>query len=60
MKTPCPICDDDGWVDVPDEGGGVCGSTECPRLHDHGHAPFNASGLLPVEPTALTGLGRRG
>lgn len=46
----CPICDDDGWVEIPDEEtGGVLGGRECPRLNDPGHAPFNATGLLSAE-----------
>lgn len=60
----CPICNDDGWVDIPDEEtGGVSGSMECPRLHHLGHASFNATGLLPAafddaapaDPAALHG-----
>lgn len=47
VTEPCPVCDDDGWVDINDpEAGGVLGARECPRLDEPGHAPFNATGLL--------------
>lgn len=53
----CPICDDDGWVDIPDEEtGGVLGPMECPRLDEPGHAPFNANGLLDKDATVATAI----
>lgn len=45
----CQICEDDGWYDVLDADGFPLGPGECPRLHDPGHAPFNANGLLRDE-----------
>lgn len=50
MAERCPVCDDDGWIDVDDENGDPIGARDCPRLHEPGHAPFNATGLLgPLE-----------
>jgi hypothetical protein len=49
MTQPCPVCNDDGWVDVLDEDGFPTGSRECERLREPDHAPFNATGLLPSQ-----------
>lgn len=43
----CPVCADDGWIDVLDDEGFPVGAMDCPRLDDPGHAAFNASGLIP-------------
>lgn len=50
-RSKCPVCDDDGYVEVWDEEGDMIVAThECPRLLSDGHAPFNATGILgPVE-----------
>lgn len=47
-EQKCPVCDDDGWIDIDDEDGFPIGARECPRLHEPGHAEFNATGLLSV------------
>lgn len=45
--THCELCDDDGWIDIPDEEtGGVVGARECPRLGTPGHAPFDYRSIL--------------
>lgn len=46
QRDRCPVCEDDGWVEVFDDEGFPVGARECERLNDPGHAPFNASGLL--------------
>ena len=57
MSQPCPLCNDDGWIETwishMDENGEWIGDQptqrECPHLNEPGHAPFNASGLLGSE-----------
>lgn len=46
----CPVCNNDGWYEEwDDDGVEIVVTRECPRLNDPGHAPFNATGLLPEE-----------
>lgn len=55
----CPICQDDGWVEVwDDECMAIVATHECPRLGSAGHAPFNATGLLPTGDELAAGLSR--
>lgn len=44
-QNKCPVCDNDGYIEVWDEEGDTIVAThECPRLLSDGHAPFNATG----------------
>jgi hypothetical protein len=45
-QMTCPVCDDDGFIDVLDENDDPIGARDCPHLHQPGHAPFNATGIL--------------
>lgn len=54
MPEKCKVCLDDGYVEVWDDVlADVVAVHDCPHLHDAGHAPFNATGILT--PTSSEG-----
>lgn len=59
-QTTCRVCNNDGWYEVWGYEGdheALLANAECPHLHDEGHPPFNATGILPESITNFEEMG---